>query len=186
MDQILHEQPDIAAGISKGRHLESLPTEVLVAILLACSTADLYALIRSSPAIYEVFRRAKRNILVSIVTRDLGPALRDAVAATLITPAEFRSREESERKIQQYEALRGDRWAVSGLPADAVITLVQVNRSVQFFIDEYAASRLPELRKIHPDAASALTTNERQCLAQAMLRHQVLMRIEWTSGCVTR
>ena len=32
---------------------------------------------------------------------------------------------------------------------------------MQFFIDEYAASRLPELRKIHPDAASELTTNER-------------------------
>jgi hypothetical protein len=66
------------------------------------------------------------------------------------------------------------------LSANAVVKLVQVNRSVQFFIDEYAASRLPELHKIHPDsgAASALTTNERQRLALAMLRHQVIVRIE--------
>jgi hypothetical protein len=66
MDQILREQPDISAGSSKGRHLESLPPEVLVTILSACLTADLYALIRASPAIYEVFRQAKRNVLSAL------------------------------------------------------------------------------------------------------------------------
>jgi hypothetical protein len=155
---------------------------VLVAILSAArSTTDLHALIRASPAVYKVFRSAKRALLVSIVTRDLGPALRDAVAATLITPLKTRCSEESERVIQQYEALlRSDgRGAARGLPYDAAVALVRVNRSVQFLVDEYAVSRLPELRKIHPDAAGPLTANERQRLAQAMLRHQVTTRINF-------
>lgn len=160
--------------------LESLPTEVLVAILSAArSVNDLHALIRASPKVYEVFRSAKRAVLISIVTRDLGPALRDAVAATIITPLRTRGRKESERLIEQYGGLlRGDvRETARGLSAGAAVSLVRVNRSVQFFVDEYAASRLPKLRKIHQDAAGPLTANERQRVAQAMLRHQILTRI---------
>lgn len=193
MDQTLCEQTPTDAGTSGKQRspptspLESLPNDALLAILsAACSTVDLYAFIRASPVIYRAFSSAKRAVLVSIVARDLGPALRDGVAATLITPAKVKYRgaadyEETDRAIQRYKALpHGDGGLASakGLPADMVVALVRANRSVQFFIDEFAESRLPELRKINPDAAGPLTANERRRLAQALLRHQFLARIE--------
>lgn len=125
-------------------------------------------------------------MLLSIVATDLGPALRDAVAALLITPARVEYRretysEECEGIIHRYEALpRGDGGLASarGLAADAVVALVRANRSVQFFIDDFAACTLPELHKIHPDAAGSLTATERRRVARALLRHQVLARID--------
>jgi hypothetical protein len=197
MDEALHEQRHTGAVASEGRQqqpsqqplptslLELLPTEVIIAILSAArSAADLHALICASPTVYEVFRSAKRAVFVSIVARDLGPALRDTVAARLTIPTKLDGRNEtyfeaSERMIQQYETLiRDDRRLARGLCVNAAVALVRANRSVQFFVDEFAASRLPELREIHPDAAGPLTATERQRLAQALIRHQVMMYIE--------
>ncbi|GAB1317120.1 F-box domain-containing protein [Madurella fahalii] len=197
MDQTLSEQLRTGTGTSSGRQqpsspppptslLESLPTDVLVMIMSAArSTADLHSLIRASLALYKVFLSAKRGVLISIVARDLGPALRDGVAATLIIPTRIESRaatyaKECECAIQRYEALPrggGGLALTRGLSTDAVVALVRTNSSVQFLIDELAASRLPALGRIHPDAASPLTANERQHLAQALLRHQVLARL---------
>ncbi|KAK4118085.1 hypothetical protein N657DRAFT_651643 [Parathielavia appendiculata] len=169
--------------------LESLPTEVLVALLSAAhSTADLRSLISASPRLYQIFVSAKREVLLSIVTNDLGAALRDAVAALLLTPTRLNCRgptylDECERVIRRYEALpHGADGALSStiaLPTAAVIQLSRLNRSVQFLVDEFAESRLPELRKIHPDAGGPLTPAERRRLARALLRHQVLARIEY-------
>jgi hypothetical protein len=169
--------------------LEILPTEVLVAILSAArSTADLHALIRASPRLYQVFVPAKREVLLSIVATDLGAALRDALAVLLIAPPKLDYRkptylEECERVIRRYEALprNGDRGlalVACGLPTDAVIALSHLNRSVQFLVDEFAGTRLPELHKVYPATAGPPTAAERRRLARALLRHQVLARIE--------
>ncbi|KAH6650776.1 hypothetical protein F5144DRAFT_608656 [Chaetomium tenue] len=167
--------------------LELLPTEVLVAILSAVrSTADLHALIHASPRLYQVFMAAKREVLLSIVATDLGNGLRDAIAALRITPSKLETREtasleDCERIIRRYEALPhhlGQLTSASELAMDTVIALSQLNRTVQFFVDEFAESRLPELRKIHPDAANPLTPTERRRLSQALLRHQALAHLE--------
>jgi hypothetical protein len=173
---------------------------VLAAILSAArSTADLAALIRASPRLYHVFASARREVLLSIVASNLGPALRDAVAALLITPTKLHYPgdygdakslylDECERVIRRYEALprgEGGLASASGLPMDAVLALLRLNRSVQYLIDEFAESRLPELRKKHPDAAGPLTAAERRRFARALLRHQVLARIEY-GGCLLR
>ncbi|GKT44323.1 uncharacterized protein ColSpa_04504 [Colletotrichum spaethianum] len=179
MDQVLPKQ-----SLSL---FESLPIDLVVALLSALiSIADLHALIRASPAIYRIFLSAKRAVLVAIVARDLGPALRDAVGATLIAPTRFEDRvatyfDEIEKVIQRYKALprsNGGLASASGLSADAAVAIVQLNRSVQFLIDEIAASKLKKLRKVHPGAGGSLTVNERRRLAQALLRHQILAHLE--------
>jgi hypothetical protein len=162
--------------------IESLPVEVLVTILSAApSASDLHALIRASPIVYQTFLSAKRTVLVSIVAAELGPALRDAVAACLIAPAAQASIAECERVVKEYEALpRGGRGRASarGLSADAAVELVQANRSAQYLIDEFEASRRPELREVHADGAGPMTTSERRRFAAALFRHQTLSRIE--------
>jgi hypothetical protein len=166
----------------KAAPIESLPIEVLVTILSAApSTSDLHALIRASPAVYRIFLSAKRTVLVNIVATELGPALRDAVAACSIAPAVQASIAECERVVKEYEALpRGERGRASarGLSADAAVALVQANRSAQYLIDEFEASRRPELRVVHVDGAGPMTISERRRLAAALFRHQTLSRIE--------
>lgn len=168
-------------------NLDLLPTEVLVAILSAArSTTDLYALVHSSPRLYQIFVAAKREVLLSIVARNLGYGLRDAVAVVLITPTKLQYQEptyleECERIIHHYEALphsHGQRTLLSRLSMDTIIVISRLDRTVQFLVDEFARSRLPELYKSHPDAGKPLTTTERRRLAQAFLRHQILARIE--------
>ena len=68
----------------------------------------------------------------------------------------------------------------------AVLALLRLNHSVQYLTDQFAESRLPELRKRHPDAAGPLTPTERRRFARALLRHQVLARIEYGGGCLLR
>ncbi|KAK8066540.1 hypothetical protein PG997_013287 [Apiospora hydei] len=120
----------------------SLPTELLLQILAIDSAADLCALIRASPVAHRVFVSAKRVVLPNILSRALGPVLRDAVIATLSTPAESTS-------SKLHPEIRG----ALELPIESAFALVRVNRDVQFFTDEFELLRLPELRKLDPEAA---------------------------------
>lgn len=159
--------------------LECLPVDVLVEILAAArSTPDLHALIAASPVVYRVFLSAKRAVLLAILNRDLGPALRDAVAA-LLAPTRL-TVEEATTAIQHYASLPHGPDAhtlARDLPDGDLFILVKTNHSVQFLIDQFAARRMA-LGQIHPDAAGPLTAQERWRLAQALLRHQFLARIE--------
>ncbi|KAK7923476.1 hypothetical protein PG985_007547 [Apiospora marii] len=175
--------------------LESLPVELLLAILSASpSTDDLHSLIRASPVAYRVFLPAKGAVLLSILSRDLGSTLRDAIAATLIARRRLRdlveagqlstARDQRRRirgAIREYAALlRDPRFPVDarGLPVESVVVLVRASRDVQAVVDAFARSRLPALREIHPDAGGPLSKRERQRLATALFRHQFLARIE--------
>lgn len=175
-------------GTGKGssQELEALPADVLLAVLSAShNTGDLYSLVRSSRPVYEVFRSAKRTVLISIVARDLGwSGLRTATAATLITAATFRrgARYEGDAKpaIKLYESIVHDPRGLSfarGMSEAEVAKLVRINRGVQFLVDQYAATRILRLREIHHDAGRELNSRERQRLAHAFLRHQVLASI---------
>lgn len=161
--------------------LESLPTELLGAILCAShSKVDLHALISASPTFYRAFSPAKRTVFLSILVRDLGPALRDALAVVTLAPDKIehqRDEKETTRIIQQYKSLpRGDE-ALASATNDVFIALLHMNHSVQFLTDEFAASRFSEFEKIHPEAARPLTPTERWRFAQALLWHQFLSRI---------
>ncbi|CAH0028515.1 unnamed protein product [Clonostachys rhizophaga] len=178
-----------ATGTRKGsrQELEALPADVLLAVLSAShNTGDLYSIVRSSRVIYEVFRSAKRAILISIVARDLGwSGLRTATAATVITSATFRHgtgyKGNVKHAIKLYESIISEDRGLSfarGLSEAELAKLVRINSGVQFVVDQYAATRLPRLREIHPDAARELNFRERQRLAHAFLRHQVLASIQ--------
>lgn len=59
--------------------LESLNTDVLIAILSACNFfSDLASIIRASPILLHAFRSAKPAVLLHVVSNILGPATRDA------------------------------------------------------------------------------------------------------------
>ena len=164
--------------------LESLPTEVLLPILgSAESTIDLLSLVCASRRLHDVFELSKEAVLLSVLTRSLGPVLQDLIAATVIVPGKVhfpmpKFFEDAERIIHEYEQLlHGDLSSAyeNSLPTKKdVYALVRTYRSVQFLIDDFAASRLSDLRQIHPAAAGPFSLYERRRFAQALLRHHVL------------
>ncbi|KAK8087856.1 hypothetical protein PG997_002817 [Apiospora hydei] len=158
------------------------------------------------PVLYRAFRSAKRIVLLNILIRDLGPAtLQDGIAAALAARYSLRNllgagllakntRDNYPRiraTAQWYVALRRSSSEPPVLPPvlppqlpqlprlarKKLHRLVRAHRDVQFLIGRFEASRLPELRTIHPDAAYPLTSSERRRLAPALFRHQFLMRI---------
>ncbi|CAH0050970.1 unnamed protein product [Clonostachys solani] len=176
-------------GTGKGsrQELEALPVDVLLAILSAShNTDDLCSIVRSSRVVYDVFRSAKRTVLINIMARDLGwSGLLTATAATLITPITIRhgagDGKDAEGAIKLYESILHGDCGLSfarGLSEVEFAKLVGISRAVQFVVDQYGATRLPRLREIHPDAARELNFRERQRLAHALLRHQVLASIQ--------
>ncbi|CAG9948291.1 unnamed protein product [Clonostachys rosea f. rosea IK726] len=168
--------------------------DVLLGVLSAShNTGDLYSLVRSSRVVYEVFRSAKRTVLISIVARDLGwSGLRTATATTLITRATFRQgagyEGDAKTAIKLYESIAHEDRGISfakGLSEAEFTNLVRINRGVQFVVDQYAATRLPRLQEINLDAGAELNFRERQRLAHAFLRHQVLASIQ-SLGVITQ
>lgn len=152
--------------------------------VLSCftSTDDLYAAIHASPVVYNAFYAARKVVLVSMVAHDLGVAIRDAVAATQIATPDFkptRGSESIDEAIEQYKRLPRGLDATRTLSFDGIVALVRINRDVQFFIDDFVAFILPDLRQMHPDAVRPLTSTERQRFAQAVLRHQVLACLDY-------
>ncbi|KAK4184338.1 hypothetical protein QBC35DRAFT_455365 [Podospora australis] len=168
--------------------LESLPPEMLLGILSAMdSTEDLHALIRSSPTIYSVFVGAKLHVLFELVARQLGPGIRDAVIETVIIPtklkvattdeyiAEFNSAFQRCNELPSWQKL-----SVKNLDGqlDAAIALVQANRTIQFFVDNFAKLKLGYLRDTYRDVIiDPLTNNERRRVGQTFFRHEILSRL---------
>ncbi|KAF6813169.1 hypothetical protein CMUS01_12893 [Colletotrichum musicola] len=171
------------APVTDGSRLELLPSEILVAILsCAQSRDDLYCLIRASLVVYSAFCAARQVVLTSIVAQGLGPGIRDAIAVTQIVRPDFKPtkwNETFDETIERYDAVPRGLENARHLSIDDIIALVHVNHDVQFLIDDFAAKKLPELRDVHPQAATALTTTERQRLAQAVLRHQVIACLDY-------
>ncbi|KAK8140157.1 hypothetical protein PG984_000223 [Apiospora sp. TS-2023a] len=163
----------------RASQLESLPAELLLAVLSASpSTDDLHSLLRASPVAYRVFLPAKRAVLISLLTRELGSSgLRAGIASTLrLQPGQA--------AMQELEALhRGEGGALStahkDLPEEIIFKLVQANRDVQFLVNEFERTRRPAWRHIRPGAAHRLTPRERRRLATALFWHHFLMSI----GC---
>lgn len=173
------QQPSQPPPQQTGAPLERLPNELLTSILCAASsTADVHALIRASPILLSVFLSVKKLVLVTIVARDLGPALRDAVADAFLVPNLLDSHAPLPATIPLlfYESLPPRPWVnAMALQDFELCSLVRTHRALAFFVDEFAATRLPELGITHPEAAYPLTASERRRLVQALVRLQFVV-----------
>lgn len=159
--------------------LESLPTELLVAVLSASrSSEDLFSFICASPTVYAAFTVAKRVILTSILSRDLGLAIRDCFAAVVIFPLQKLRTVPVVDAIRQYKALPSGFQVPKDVSFDALTELVRLNRCVQYLVQQYMKDKTSEFEIIHPDAAGPLTVTESRRLARTFLRHHILTRID--------
>jgi hypothetical protein len=173
--------------------LASLPAEILVVILSAAtSTSDVLSLICASSTSYKAFVPAKRIVFSNILAKELGSAVRDALAIVLFFPGQISNIEAALQAVQQYADLPIPdlRSEQGGVSYEQILQIAFWARIVQDLVDNYAAFRLPELRKVHSDAAGPLTAMERRRIARAILRHQILARMHdfghGTAGMVYR
>ncbi|KAI3317280.1 hypothetical protein HD806DRAFT_515443 [Xylariaceae sp. AK1471] len=161
--------------------IESLPTDLLVAIMSTCySLADLRAFIYASPILYDGFLSAKRTVLLEIVARDLGPGIREAVALALVgvlDPHREGFHHQAKHAIQRYAALPAGRMATRGITIDHVINIIRVNRAVQFFVGWFVSSRVAVMQKENTAASYPLGDLERHRISCAFIRYQLLMTV---------
>jgi hypothetical protein len=195
--------------------LESLNTDVLVLILSATdSFDDLSALIRSSPTLYGAFLTARSSILVAVGLGHLGPVLPDAIMlAHTVTTWKPRTDYNEPRHVagQRQRGVRplawGERfssvmdayrqWLESTpetgrmLPGtttvDAAICVGRLVRSVQFFVDLYARTRIDYFRSrglaaLVPKCTSDLAAAERRSLERAFIRLQIIFNLYFSPG----
>ncbi|KAK8041484.1 hypothetical protein PG994_014491 [Apiospora phragmitis] len=167
--------------IGASRCLESLPVDALVAILSASnSLSDLHAFIRASPWLYQVFLSSKRAILLEIVVRETGPAIRDYFALSTL-PLLYRDHQYHVAgaldALRKYEELLTGAKPAIGIAVEQVIDIIQFKRTVDFFVDVYEYTRLLLLKSINPAAATPLSRSEYQRLSRAFVRHQIFTRL---------
>ncbi|KAK8017368.1 hypothetical protein PG993_013694 [Apiospora rasikravindrae] len=171
--------------ISSSR-LKSLPVDLLVELLSASeSLADLHAFIRAPPWLYEVFREWKKTIVLAVVSKNLGPALRDYVALSMtskLDPNRSSYNADVRRAIQNYRNLPTGAKLARQISFDTVIAVIRFKPTVHMLIGLYEKNRLFLLDSIEPAAATPITSCEYQRLSQAMVRYRILTLIyPWLS-----
>ncbi len=184
--------------------LESMPADILVHLMVTIHirhSADLAATIRASPILFSVFQSSKIHILLAPVLHDLGPAIRDAIAVLRVSqpvaPADISEEDLITHITDHITQYRQDLSRIAARPSSPshllthdialplAISLLKLNKDVQFLTDRYATRRLNTFSKIHthrhhhhtapPDALTRpLTRTERQRIGQALLRGQLL------------
>ncbi|KAH6651586.1 hypothetical protein BKA67DRAFT_571282 [Truncatella angustata] len=173
--------------------LESLHTDVTILILSAVtSLEDLSALIRASPILYRTFLLAKTSILANISYGDLGPAIRDALILVHTERQPFSSGDRNvyNKRVEETVANWRTRllsskedWLRGASEAEAE-HLVRINRTVQYFVDLYARVRFTYFERELGSKAGCwgLSITERQQLAQAFIRCQVILNLYCAPG----
>lgn len=151
--------------------LESLPTEILTQVLsFVTALEDLHHSIFASVRLYEVFKSAKRTILASILIRELGPALRDVVAAVLLEPVRPFVDKDRYSLIEKYRQILT--WDIAqivrGLSPSAMRRILPFCRDIQCYTAEYASSRA---------VSGPMSISERHHLAQAIARSEILSQL---------
>ncbi|KAK8101842.1 hypothetical protein PG999_012216 [Apiospora kogelbergensis] len=157
--------------------LESLPDDILLHFQSFChSLVDLYAFIRASPDLYRVFRTAKRTILYRIARRDVGPVIRDyiALASLSLHPLNVDNHDiDVARFLGRYRRLLANEELAVHTHTMCSVEIIRAKRTVQFFVDMYARSRIPVLGLQVPEAGTPLTALEFQRLSQVFVRYQI-------------
>ncbi|KAL6885714.1 hypothetical protein GGI43DRAFT_418944 [Trichoderma evansii] len=167
--------------------LESLNTDILIAILSACNSfSDLASIIRASPILLHAFRSTKTAVLLHVVSNILGPATRDAALLAQTSRFDALTHEDLARKVdtvaQDYRArlrVASTPW-VTTIDANTVVALTHVTRLTQFFVDlfcyfrfRYFAHKLDLTQATPPQ--SPLSRTEYSRIAQALLRRQLIV-----------
>jgi hypothetical protein len=173
----------------RGCTLESLNTDVLIAILSACdSFSDLGSIIRASPTLLHAFLSAKAAVLLHVVSNILGPATRDAALLAQTSRFNPHDHEDLARKVdaavQDYRTrlrVASAPW-VTTLDAETAVALTHVTRLTQFFVHLFGYFRFRYfVHELDPTQASPLppqprlSRTEHGRIAQAVLRRQLLV-----------
>jgi len=131
--------------------LEKLSPELQILILLQLpSTQSLYSLIRASPQYYQVFLTWKERILSAVVGRMVIPhVLPDAIAAVGASHLEPRGpgRETVVSSIESFQYDRKIDHSKKLLPLATSVSLCQLHRSVEYFVNDYTRRTTAALKQ---------------------------------------
>jgi hypothetical protein len=167
--------------------LESLTTDALIAVMSAAySPADLNAFIYASPVLYTSFLEGKFSILLSLASRDLGPALIDAM---ILTKTQERNEYLYQKQGQEiylmdttiddyihvYHRLLSSPSSAISISVETLIDIIRYNGAVQYFVDLFSTIMFKSLRKTYPACDRGLSKNERHRISQAFLRRQIML-----------
>jgi hypothetical protein len=167
--------------------LESLTTDVLIAVMARThSSADLSAFIHASPLLYASFLEGKFTILLGLVSRNLGPALRDAIILSRTPKLVWELRDPKDdvaqlafidNHMQQYQHLLNKPVSMVGIDLDTLIDVVHCNRDIQYFVDWFHTMKFSYFRRMDPDCIRPWSINERHRISQAIVRRQILLHL---------
>lgn len=149
--------------------LELLSPELQRLILLQLVSLDaLHALIRASARFYQVFRINKNISLSTIVRRQLpSSATQDALAIEKVSQlGEARLSRDSVLAFFKFTSQERRKWQNSVLTLPMSIKLSKLDKTVHFFIIDYAQNTLPILAQLGTDDDVVVRTEyEQSCHA---------------------
>lgn len=124
--------------------LERLQTELQALILRQAPTVEsLYGLIRASPSYYQVFLFMKEDILSNLVRRIFHPSVMSDAFAVVVATQSMERQPTRTLLVSFLEKLERRDWeevlSVKRLPLSTCISLCQLHRNINFFIDDYIA-----------------------------------------------
>ncbi|KAK4115513.1 hypothetical protein N656DRAFT_842373 [Canariomyces notabilis] len=163
--------------------LNELSVDIVINILSASNTlADLSALIHASPFLYNCFLLAKASILRTVITNELGPAVRDAFVLAntdMLTNLDFETKlDKAVKDYHRHHLAENAPW-VTGIDAHTAAKMARLTRTVLFFVDIYTRVRLAYFRERSDDESVdwPATLTERRRIAQALLRWQTVINM---------
>ncbi|KAK3904109.1 hypothetical protein C8A05DRAFT_32118 [Staphylotrichum tortipilum] len=175
--------PSIPNSTSRACPLEALNVDCLIAILSSTNTlADLSAFIRASPAALASFFATKASILLSVLTNELGPAVRDALVLSCTEDLDSLAAGSIEQTFEIAIAcfreclLRDSSPWVSTQDVHTASAMARLARTALSFADLY----IRQQRHIFthfltpPGGTWSASLTERRRIAQAFLRFRVI------------
>ena len=132
-----------SAATAENSALEKLAPELQLQVLLNADTADdLYALIRASPRLYNVFSLNKDTILSAVACRQFHPAvISDALFFARITQLEQPLPRDAVIELCRVYPSERHEGTVISIPMS--VALCKLAKSIKFFIEDYARNTLP-------------------------------------------
>ena len=142
--------------MAEGSTLEVLSPELQKKILLHLdSLVTLYALIRASPRIHQVFRLNRETTLSTIVLGKFHPTVQpEAIAVAKLAHLQHQSQQDSQSKrdtaieLCHATALRLHSWCEVDSIEPIITHLSKLERVVRFFLDDYLRNTLPILDQL--------------------------------------
>jgi hypothetical protein len=208
---VASQLPGRATWPSPSCALETLNIDVIILILSAArSLEDLGACIRASPILYRAFLLAKTSILlrVGVDSESLGPATKDIVILADITIKPFVNDnsyyDRVEKTVAMYRRrlLLGQALWTADISFQTAVCIVRLNRTIQYFVDLYIGVRLAYFKRnldsryhwfssfksnhLKSRCHRPATEEERQRIAQAFVRYQIIVSLSYADGTPPR